>query len=51
MGTESKDHNIKINTNINKKHTENRLEANDELRDIDNVDNNQINASEMVQNV
>ena len=40
MGTESKGHDIKNSTNIIKNITENRLEANDELRVIDNIDNN-----------
>ena len=50
-GTESKEHSIKNDTNINKNITENRLEANDELKDFDNSDNNHRNSSERVQNI
>ena len=51
MGTESKEHSIKNDTTINKNITENRLEANDELKDFDNSDSNHRNSSERVQNI
>ena len=48
MGTQSKEHDIKNGTNYNLNITENRLEANDELKDFDNSDNNHRNSSERV---
>ena len=48
-GTESKEHNLKDGTNNNNNITENRLEANDERMNLDNVDNNHRNTSEMDQ--
>ena len=48
-GTESKGHNIKNTNNNIKNITENRLEANDELKDFDNIANDHRNSSQMVQ--
>ena len=48
-GTKSKEHNIKKGTNNSKNITKNRLEANDERMNLDNVDNNHRNTSEMDQ--
>ena len=49
MGTESKGHNIKSTNNNKKNITENRLEANDEHKDFDNIVKVHRNSSEMVQ--
>ena len=51
MGTESKGHNIKNANNNIKNFTKNRLEANDERKNLDNVDDIHRNTSEMVQNI
>ena len=48
-GTESKEHNLKNGTNNDNNITENRLEANDERKNLDNVDNDHSNTSEMAQ--
>ena len=48
-GTKSKEHNIKNGTNNSKNITKNRLEANDERKNLDNVDNDHRNTSEMAQ--
>ena len=50
-GTKSKEHNIKNGTNNSKNITKNRLEANDERKNLDNVDNDHRNTSEMDQNI